>query len=60
MLKDFVKRLIDDNEKEVKKLRRIAEDINSLEDDFRKLADEDFPKKTQEFRDRLENGADFG
>lgn len=56
MFKDFLKKLIDDNEKEVKKLSRIAEDINSLEDDYRKLADEDFPKKTQEFRDRIENG----
>ena len=56
MLKDFLKKLIDDNEKEVKKLSRIAEDINSLEDDYRKLADEDFPKKTQEFKDRIENG----
>lgn len=51
-----MKRLIDDSEKEVKKLTRIAENINSLEDDCRKLTDEDFPKKTQEFRDRLENG----
>lgn len=56
MFKDFVKRLIDDSEKEVKKLTRIAEDINSLEDEYRKLADEDFPQKTQEFRDRLEDG----
>ena len=56
MLKDFVKRLMDDNEKEVKKLRRIAEDINSLEDDCRKLADEDFPKKTKEFRERIAAG----
>jgi len=47
---------MDDNEKEVKKLRRIAEDINSLEDDCRKLADEDFPKKTKEFRERIAAG----
>jgi len=56
VLKEFVKRLIDDNEREVKKLGRVVEEINSLEDDYRKLADEDFPKKTQEFRDRIENG----
>ncbi len=54
-LKDFVKKLIDDNEKEVKKLRRVAEKINTLEEDCRKLADEDFPKKTNEFRERLKN-----
>ena len=56
MFKDFVKRLIDDNEKEVKKLSRIAEEINNLEDQYRKLTDEDFPNKTQEFRDRLIDG----
>ncbi|PKM76981.1 MAG: preprotein translocase subunit SecA [Firmicutes bacterium HGW-Firmicutes-15] len=54
-LKDFVKKLMDDNQKDVKKLRRVAEQINALEDDCRKLADEDFPKKTDEFRERLKN-----
>lgn len=58
-LKDFVKRLIDDNEKEVKKLRRVAEKINALEEDCRKLTDEDFPKKTGEFRERLKNGEEL-
>ncbi|MDD4802944.1 MAG: preprotein translocase subunit SecA [Syntrophomonas sp.] len=53
--KDFVKKLIDDNEKEVKKLRRIAEQINGFEENCRKLKDEDFPKKTDEFRERLKN-----
>jgi len=56
VFKDFVKRLIDDNEKEVKKLSRIAEEINDLENQCRKLTDEDFPNKTQEFRDRLIDG----
>jgi preprotein translocase subunit SecA len=55
-LKDFVKKFLDDNEKEVKKLRRVALQINALEEDCRKLADEDFPKKTDEFRKRLKNG----
>jgi len=58
-LKDFVKRLMDDNEKEVKKLRRVAEKINALEEDCRKLTDEDFPKKTGEFRERLKNGEEL-
>lgn len=30
--------------------------INALEADISKLADEDFPKKTQDFKDRLKNG----
>jgi len=56
MIKDFVKNLLDDNEKEVKKLRGVVEDINGLEGQMQALGDEDFPKKTQEFRERLKNG----
>jgi len=57
VIKDFVKRLIDDSEREVKKLSRAVEDINRLEDQYRQLADEDFPPKTEEFRARLADGA---
>ncbi|MDD4775269.1 MAG: preprotein translocase subunit SecA [Syntrophomonas sp.] len=57
MIKDFVKRLIDDSEREVKKLSRAVEDINRLEGQYRQLADEDFPPKTEEFRARLAEGA---
>src|SRR3989338_11111029 len=32
---------------------KIVEKINALEVDISKLADADFPKKTQEFKDRL-------
>lgn len=56
MIKDFVKRLLDDSEKEVKRLQKLVEEINSLEDRFRQLADADFPVKTAEFRQRLEQG----
>lgn len=56
MIKDFVKKIIDNNEKEVKKMRLVAEDINLLEPQMQALADEDFPKKTAEFRERLEEG----
>ncbi|NMC27737.1 MAG: preprotein translocase subunit SecA, partial [Syntrophomonadaceae bacterium] len=55
-MKDFVKRLLDDSEKEVKRLQKLVEEINSLEDRFRQLADADFPVKTAEFRQRLEQG----
>ena len=57
MFKEFVKRLMDDNEKEVKKLRRTAEEISALEPEFLRLADADFPVKTAEYRARLEQGA---
>lgn len=56
MIKDFVKKIIDNNEKEVKKMRLTAEHINSLEPQMQALADEDFPRKTAEFRQRLEDG----
>ena len=59
MLKNFVKRLIDDNEREVKRLSRTAEQINNLEEKFRKLDDAEFPEKTVEFRERLKNGEDL-
>ncbi len=54
--KDFVKKLIDDDQKEVKKLSRIAEKIGDLEAQCLNLADADFPRKTQEFKERLNNG----
>lgn len=56
MIKDFVKNLIDNNEKEVAKLRGVAENINSLEPRMQAMAAEEFPKKTEEFRERLKNG----
>ncbi|NLN87389.1 MAG: preprotein translocase subunit SecA [Syntrophomonadaceae bacterium] len=55
-MKDFVKRLIDDSEREIKKLGRIVEDINQLEDRFRQLADDDFPRHTEQFKQRLADG----
>ena len=56
MIKDFVKRLIDESEREVKKLSRIVDDINRLEDQYRQLADEDFPCQTEQFKQRLAEG----
>ena len=40
----------------IKKNNKIIAEINAFEADISKLADEDFPKKTQEFKDRLKNG----
>lgn len=56
MIKEFVKNLIDNNEKEVNKLRGTAEKVNALEEQMQALAEQDFPKKTEEFRERLKNG----
>ena len=46
MIKDALMRLIDDNDKEVKRLRRKVEAINRLEADFTALPAEEFPRKT--------------
>ena len=49
-------KLFDSNEKEIKKLAPIVTEINALEEKTKKLKDKDFPKKTQEFRERVEDG----
>ena len=46
------------NERELKKLWPVVRQINRIEEEFQAkgFADEDFPKKTQEFRDRVSKG----
>ncbi len=44
------------NQKELDRIGKIVEKINSYEEQFIKLADIDFPKKTIEFKDKLKNG----
>ncbi|MDR1159546.1 MAG: preprotein translocase subunit SecA [Syntrophomonadaceae bacterium] len=58
-MKDFLKTLLDDDEKEIKKIRPLVKNINSLEPEFEKLADEEFPVKTEEFKQRLKEGAEL-
>jgi len=43
----------DESSKFIKKAEKIVAKVNALEADVAKLPDEDFQKKTQEFRDRL-------
>lgn len=52
----FLSKLFDSNEREVTKLQPIITQISALEDDIKKLKDKDFPKKTQELRERLKEG----
>ncbi|WP_296864275.1 preprotein translocase subunit SecA [Thermosyntropha sp.] len=56
MIKGFLAKILDDNEKEIKRISKIVEKINALEPDFKKLKDEEFPKKTEEFKERLKKG----
>lgn len=52
----FLTRLLDTNEKEIRRLRTIVEKVNSLDESVRKLKDADFAKKTAEFKERLAGG----
>jgi len=58
MLGWFTK-LIDSNEKQLKRLQPLVSDTNSLEPDFEKLTDGELRGKTDEFRTRLEDGEDL-
>jgi len=49
--------LIDSNEKELKRLQPIVDEINSLEPEFGKLSDAELRAKTDEFRSRFETGS---
>ena len=49
--------LVDSNEKQLKRLQPIVEQINELEPEFEKLSDTELRAKTDEFKARLEAGA---
>ena len=44
------------NQKELDRLKKITQQINSLEEDVKKLKDNEFPDKTREFKEKLKNG----
>ncbi len=44
------------NQKELERVGKIVEKINLFEEKFKKLNDEDFPKKTYEFKEQIKNG----
>ena len=44
------------NQKELDRIGKIVNTINSLEDKFKKLDDLDFPKKTLEFKEQINQG----
>jgi preprotein translocase subunit SecA len=46
----------DANEKEIKKLNKVVEQVNELEPQIKKLSDEELKGKTDEFKERLEKG----
>jgi preprotein translocase subunit SecA len=44
------------NQKELDRLKKITQQINSLEENIKKLKDNEFPDKTREFKEKLKNG----
>ena len=52
----FLNKFFDSNEREIKKLGTIVLEINALEENFKKLKDADFPKQTQELKERVKDG----
>ncbi len=55
MLNIFSK-ILDLNAREIDRIKKIVEKVNSFEPKANKLKDKDFAKKTEEFKDRLSKG----
>ena len=54
---DFIKKLLGGgSEAQLKKLKKTVDAVMALEDEYRKLTDEQLRAKTDEFRTRLQNG----
>ena len=52
----ILNRFFDTNDREIKNLATIVSQINALEEKTKKLKDTDFPKKTADFKKRIEKG----
>ncbi|MBI2405575.1 preprotein translocase subunit SecA [Candidatus Microgenomates bacterium] len=53
-----LKTLFDTNQREITRLSRTAQEINSLEIELQKLKESEFAAKTAAFRERIENGTE--
>src|SRR3989344_4163637 len=53
---NFLGKLLDSNEKEITRLRKIVIDINSREEGMHRLKEAGFAKNTAEFKERLVSG----
>jgi len=52
----ILNKVFDQNKRELKRLTRVAEQVDSLASDIAKLTDEQLRGKTQEFKDRIAKG----
>jgi len=55
----FSKFIKSSNQKELDRLQKIVQKINSLEEITKKLKDNEFPEKTNEFKEKLKNGTNL-
>ena len=53
----FLKSLFDAGYKELKRVEKIADEIDALAEDYKKLTDEELQAKTPYFKELLANGA---
>ncbi|MBL6863006.1 MAG: preprotein translocase subunit SecA, partial [Candidatus Pelagibacter bacterium] len=57
---NFISKFIkSSNQKELDRVAKIVEKVNSFEDKIKDIPDEDFPKKTIELKKRLSDGGDI-
>ena len=52
---NFIKNMFDNEYKELKRFRLIADEIDKLDEDMSKLSDKELQNKTLEFKERLKN-----
>ena len=55
----FIKNLLDDNARDIKRYSKIVNEINAWEPETEKLSDDQLRGKTGEFKTRLANGAEL-
>ncbi|MGI6065837.1 MAG: preprotein translocase subunit SecA [Bacillota bacterium] len=55
----FIKNLLDDNARDIKRYSKTAEEVNAWEPEIEKLSDAQLQGKTGEFKTRIANGADL-
>ncbi len=53
---NFIRNMFDNEYKELKRFRLIADEIDKLDEDMSKLSDKELQDKTLEFKERLKNG----
>ena len=52
----FLKRIFDHEYKELEKFKKIATEIDALDEEYSNMSEEELKNKTNEFRERLANG----